>query len=88
MVEGLAGGAGMDRSSPVEGEQRRLGVHHPGAGAAGSVLADQRGDARPVRDQAVLAEFAAAHDQQRAAGVDVAQGQAACLAGAQPEPIA
>jgi hypothetical protein len=72
MVECLAGGAGMDGSLPVEGEQRRLDVSGPGAGAAGGLLADQCGDARPVRDQAALAESAAPHDQQRAAGIDIA----------------
>jgi len=41
-----------------------------------------------VRDKAVLAEFAAAHHQQAAAGVDVAQVQPACLPGTQPETVA
>jgi len=41
-----------------------------------------------VRDQAAFPEFPAADDQQRAAGVDIAQAQAACLACPQPEPVA
>src|SRR5262249_33755707 len=76
----------MDGSLPVEGEQRRLGVHLCSAGAAGDVLADQCGDRWPVWDQAAVADLAAADDQQRASGVDVTKAHAACPAGTQAPP--
>jgi hypothetical protein len=41
-----------------------------------------------VRDEAALAELAAAHDDQATVGDDVAKAQAARLAGAQSEPVA
>ena len=45
-------------------------------------------DPRPVRHEAALAEFAAPHEEKLAAGVDVAQAQAARLPGSQPEAVA
>ena len=41
-----------------------------------------------MRDEAGLAELAAAHHEQVPAGVDVAEAQPAGLAGSQPEPVA
>src|SRR6266542_3018560 len=88
MMEGLAGGAGMDAAVTVEAEQRRIGPGSRAAGrAAPGLLCDEPGDARPVRDEAALAEFSAAHDEQAPTGVDVAKAQSACLAGAQSEPV-
>ncbi len=49
---------------------------------------EELADARAVGDEAALAELAAAHDQQLAVVVDVADAQAAGFAGSQPEPVA
>ena len=49
---------------------------------------EQFADARPVRDEAALAELAAAHDQQAAVDIDVVEAQPARLAGAQPQAVA
>ena len=58
------------------------------AAAALDVAGQQLADARPVRDEAALAELAAAHDDELAVGVDVADAKAARFAGSQPEAVA
>jgi hypothetical protein len=80
-VEDLACGAGVHAAAMVETEQRRIGC----CGSLGSSALDLGGeefaDARPVRDEAALAELAAAHDEQLPVGVHVAEAQAARLPG-------
>jgi hypothetical protein len=88
VMEHLAGRAGMHAPPPPEGEQR--GVHLAGRYCGSAVVqlcAQQRADARSVRDQAGLAELAAAHHEQGPVHVHVGQPQPARLSGAQPEPV-
>ena len=54
---------GMHAAPAVEGEQRPSSSCRR-AGAALDLVGEQLADARPVRDQAALAELAAPHDQQ------------------------
>src|SRR5205814_8069124 len=81
-VEDRGGGAGSDAAAPVEAEQRSVGPGRAGGRAALGVLLDQLGDARPVRDEAALAELAAGDHEQATAGVDVAEAKPARLSGA------
>jgi hypothetical protein len=72
-VEGRAGRAGTDTALPVEAEQRSIGAGCPAVGpAALHLVADELGDARPVWNEAALAELAAPHDEQSTIYVDVA----------------
>lgn len=45
-------------------------------------------DARPMRDQAALAELATSHDQELSVDVDVVQAKVARLPGSEPEAVA
>ena len=87
-VEHLAGGARVHAPAPVEAEQRRVVVRARRLLATLELLGDQLADARPVRDEAALAELAAHHDEQLRSRVDVAEAQPAGLTGPQPEPVA
>src|SRR6266542_6889085 len=74
----------MDAAAAVKAEQRV-----PVTGAAAFDLAGQEfADAWPVRNQAALAELAAAHRQELPPGVDVADAKTACFPGAQAQPVA
>jgi len=64
LAEDRTGRAGMDAVVPVESEQQGIGSGRPAGLAASGLLVDQRGDARPVRDEPAFAELAAAHDEE------------------------
>ena len=87
-MERVGSGPRMDVARAVEREQRRRVVVRAVVAATLDVVAEERGDPRAVGNEPALAELAAAHDQQIAIGVDVAEPQSADLAAAQPESVA
>ena len=86
-VEHLAGGAGVHGWRPSKLNNGSSSSVAPSARRS-TLRGEELADARPVRDEAALAELAAAHDEQLPARVDVAEAQAARLTGAQPEAVA
>jgi hypothetical protein len=79
----------MDAPAAIEGEQWRAGIKRWASGPTAFDLFGQKlADVWAKRDEAALAKLTAADDKGGAIEVDVAQAQATCLAGPQPQPIA
>ena len=74
----------MDASSPVEAEQRIVGV----SATALDLACEKVADARAVWNETALSKFAATHNEQLTIELDVADKKAARLTGSQPEAVA
>lgn len=87
-VESLARAAGVHAAPTVEAEQRCAGFWRTAGPSVLELAVEELADARPVRDEAALAELAAPYDEELPVGVDVAEAEAARLPGSEPEAVA
>lgn len=83
-VERLACAARMHAAPTVEAEQRVV----TGASTALDLADEERADARPVRNEAALAELTAPYDEELALRVDVAEPEPARFPSSQAESVA
>jgi hypothetical protein len=83
-VEYLARAPRVDAAPTVEAEQRIVIA----SATALELASEELTDARPMGDEAALAEFAPADNEELTLGVDIADAQAARFPCSQPETVA